>query len=385
MAPRDTVNTAFRTPIGNFYYTMMPFGLKNVGAMYQRAMTAIFHNMMHRELEDYVDDIVIKSKTRESHARTLKKVFERCRHYKLCMNPLKCAFGVTTRKFLVFLVHQKGIDVDPLKVKAIVTMKPLTSVKELKSFIGKLSYIRRFILRLAAAIAPFTPLLKKGVKFQWSNEHQLAFRKLQEMITNLPTVRSPMPSMPLRLYLASNDKAVGTLITQEVENGIEQLIYYVSRALRNTKTRYPSVERTSLSLIYATQKLQHYLLAYTVHLMTKSNPIRTLLQRPVLLGRLAQWLLQLSEYDMVSFMPRAVKGQAIANLLAQFPREDISQITDEMLGEVAEVACLEENKCLWEMTFDGSSISIGGGARIVLVNRGKRGYIHVFQVRLSLL
>ena len=119
--------------------------------------------------------------------------------------------------------------------------------------------------------------------------------------------------------------------------------------------------------------------------MTKSNPIRTLLQRPVLLGRLAQWLLQLSEYDMVSVMPRVVKGQAIANLLAQFPREDISQITDEMLGEVAEVACLEENKCLWEMTFDGSSISIGGGARIVLVNRGKQGYIHVFQVRLSLL
>ena len=128
------------------------------------------------------------------------------------MNPLKRTFGVTAGKFLGFLVHQKGINVDPLKVKAIVTIKPPTSVKELKSFIGKLSYIRRFIPGLAATITPFTPLLKKGVKFQWSNEQQLAFRKLQEMMTGLPTVRSPTPSVPLRLYLASNDKVVGALI-----------------------------------------------------------------------------------------------------------------------------------------------------------------------------
>ena len=134
------------------------------------------------------------------------------------------------------------------------------------------------------------------------------------------------------------------------------------------KTPYLRVEHSCLSLIYVAQKLQHYLLAHMVHLMTKSNLIRTLLQRPVLLGRLVQWLLQISEYDMVSVMPKAVKGQAIAELLAQFPKEDISQIMDEVPGEVAEVACLEENKCLWEMTFDGSFISTSGGASIVLAN-----------------
>ena len=82
------------------------------------------------------------------------------------MNPLKCAFRVTVRKFLGFLVHQKGINLNPLKVKAIVMLKPLTSVKELKSFIGKLSYIWRFILGLGATITPFTSLLKKGMKFR---------------------------------------------------------------------------------------------------------------------------------------------------------------------------------------------------------------------------
>ena len=106
MLPKEAAKTAFRTPIGNFYYTVMPFGLKNAGATYQRAMTTIFHDMMHKEIEDYVDDIVEKSKARENHFDVLRKVFERCRIYKLCTNPLKCAFGVSVGKFLGFLVHQ---------------------------------------------------------------------------------------------------------------------------------------------------------------------------------------------------------------------------------------------------------------------------------------
>ena len=139
MAPKDAEKTAFRTPISNFYYTVMLFGLKNAGAIYQQIMTAIFHDMMHQELEDYVDDIIVKSKKREEHVRVLKKVFKRCRTFKLRVNPLKCAFGVSSRKSLGFLVHSRGIDVDPTKTTAIATMKPLAIVKELKSFMGKVS------------------------------------------------------------------------------------------------------------------------------------------------------------------------------------------------------------------------------------------------------
>uniref|UniRef100_A0A2N9FQL4 RNase H type-1 domain-containing protein n=1 Tax=Fagus sylvatica TaxID=28930 RepID=A0A2N9FQL4_FAGSY len=120
MSTKDAEKTAFRTPIGNFYYTVMPFGLKNVGATYQRTMTAMFHDMMHKEIEDYVDDIVVKSKKREDHLGILKKS-----------------------------VHNRGIDVDPAKASAIATMKAPTSHKELKSFLGRLSYIRRFIPELA--------------------------------------------------------------------------------------------------------------------------------------------------------------------------------------------------------------------------------------------
>ena len=93
VSTKDAEKTAFRTPIGNFYYTVMSSSLKNIGATYQRTMTAMFHDMMHQEIEDYVDDIVVKSKKREDHLETLRKVFDRCWLYQLKMNPLKCALG----------------------------------------------------------------------------------------------------------------------------------------------------------------------------------------------------------------------------------------------------------------------------------------------------
>ena len=167
MAPKDAEKTAFKTPMGNFYYTVMPFGLKNAGATYQRAMTDIFHDMMHQVLEDYVDDIVVKSKGRKEHFSVLKRVFERCRAFKLRMNPLKCAFEVSSVKFMGFLVHSRGIDVDSAKAMTIVTMRPSATIKELKSFLGKVSYIQRFIPRLASITSAFTKLLNKGQSFKW--------------------------------------------------------------------------------------------------------------------------------------------------------------------------------------------------------------------------
>ena len=148
----------------------MPFGLKNTGAIYHRTMTTIFHDMMHREMEDYVDDIVVKSKTRAGHFQILEQVFERSRKYKLCMNPMKCAFRVSTRKFLGFLIHHRGISVDLVKATVIATIRRPTTVKELKSFLGRVSYIRRFVPGLASVTSSLSKLLKKGVEFTWGTK-----------------------------------------------------------------------------------------------------------------------------------------------------------------------------------------------------------------------
>uniref|UniRef100_A0A2N9GEB1 Integrase catalytic domain-containing protein n=1 Tax=Fagus sylvatica TaxID=28930 RepID=A0A2N9GEB1_FAGSY len=329
MSPRDAEKTAFRTPIGNFYYTVMPFGLKNAGATYQRTMTAMFHDMMHCEIEDYVNDIVVKSKTRGDHFGILKKVFERCRLYKLKMNPIKCAFGVLASKFLGFLVHQRGIDVDPARASTIATMKPPTTHKELKSFLGKLSYIRRFIPGLAAVTSTFAPLLKKGAPFHWSTECREAFEKVQDIMTKLPTVCAPILGKPLRLYLASNSQAIGALIAQEDNNGVEQPIYYVSRTVKDAESRYSGAERSCLALIYASQRLRHYFLSSQE-------------------------------------MPTAIKSQAIADLLAQFPGEDNSSISDEVPREINEVFLTGLADSIWTLKFDGSSTATSAGAGIVL-------------------
>ena len=121
----------------------------------------------------------LSQKKRGEHFYVLRKVFERRRAFKLRMNPLKCAFVVSSRKFLGFLVHSKGIDVDPAKATAIATMRPLAMVKELKSFLGKVSYIRRFIPGLASIMLAFTKLLKKGQSFEWGEVQQMAFKRLQ--------------------------------------------------------------------------------------------------------------------------------------------------------------------------------------------------------------
>ena len=113
-----------------------PFGLKNAGATYQRAMTALFHDMMHQELEVYVDDMIKKSKRTSEHLTDLKKLFDRLRKYQLKLNPAKCAFGVPSGKLLWFMVSQHDIEIDPGKIKSITEMLTPTKENEIRGFLG---------------------------------------------------------------------------------------------------------------------------------------------------------------------------------------------------------------------------------------------------------
>ena len=250
-------------------------------------MTAIFHYMIHRELEDYVDYIVVKSRRREDHVKVLRKVFERFRVFKLRMNLLKCAFGVSAGKFLGFLVHNRRIDMDSAKTITIATMKPPAMAKELKSFLRKVSYIRRFILGLVSITSTFAKLLKKRQSFKCGEAQQTTFRRLQQIMTNLPTMQAPIRKKPLLLYLASSPHAIGALIAQKDGGGIEQLVYYASHALKDVETRYPRVEKACLVIVHASQRLRHYFLAYKICLMMKSQAIKALLRQPILSGRIS--------------------------------------------------------------------------------------------------
>ena len=135
--------------------------------------------------------------------------------------------------------------------------------------------------------------------------------------------------------MATNSYAIGVSIAQKDGGGVEQPVYYISRALKDVETRYLRAEMACLAIVYASQRLRHYFLAYEVWLITKSHAIEALLQQPILSGRISQWLLQLSQYDLRIGTPRVVKSQTIANLLAQFPGEEEFSLDDEVPGEVA--------------------------------------------------
>ena len=136
MVPKDMTKTTFTTEWGIYYCTVMPFGLKNDRATYQKMATTLLHDMMHNEVEVYVDDMIVKSKDRGSHTINLRKFFEWIKEYRLRLNPQKCTFGVIARKLLGFLVSDKWIEVDPSKIKAILEMPPPKSEKEIRGFLG---------------------------------------------------------------------------------------------------------------------------------------------------------------------------------------------------------------------------------------------------------
>ncbi|OMO50172.1 reverse transcriptase [Corchorus capsularis] len=182
MAPEDMEKTAFVTAWGVFYYRVMPFGLKNAGATYQRVMVALFHDMMHKEIEVYVDDMIAKARTPKEHKENLRKLFERLREVQLKLNPNKCTFGAISGKLLGFVVSKKGIEVDPDKIQAIQGLPPPQTQKEVKGFLGRLNYIGRLISQLTAKCDPIFKLLWKKNPGERNEECQADFEKIKEYL-----------------------------------------------------------------------------------------------------------------------------------------------------------------------------------------------------------
>ncbi|KAG8480517.1 hypothetical protein CXB51_024611 [Gossypium anomalum] len=236
MHPEDMEKTTFVTMWGTFCYKVMPFGLKNAGATYQRAMVTLFHDMMHKEIEFYVDDMIAKSKTENEHVQVLRKLFLRLRKFQLKLNPAKCTFGARSGKLLGFVVSEKGIEIDPDKVKAIQELPPPRTQKEVRGFLGRLNYIARFISQLTDKCDLIFRLLRKHNPGVWDEECQKTFDKVKHYLSNAPVLMPPCPDKPLILYLAVFENSMGCVLGQHDETGRkEKAIYYLTRNLLNVK------------------------------------------------------------------------------------------------------------------------------------------------------
>ena len=221
MSPEDMEKTSFITEWGTYCYRVMPFGLKTAGATYQRTATTLFHDMMHRDVEVYVDDMIVKSRDRADLLAALQRFFERIRQFGLRLNPKKCTFEVTSRKLLGHIVSERGIEVDPEKIKAILNMPAPRTEKEIRGFLGRLQYISRFIARLTDICEPIFHLLRKNQPTVWNNDCQLAFEKIKKCLLSPPVLVPPTSGQPLLQYLSVSDIALGCMLAQLDDSGKE--------------------------------------------------------------------------------------------------------------------------------------------------------------------
>nr|XP_023887399.1 uncharacterized protein LOC111999501 [Quercus suber] len=270
--------------------------------------------MIGRNVEVYVDDMLVKSLDEGSHLDDLQETFETLRRYKMKLNPSKCAFGVSSGKFLGFMVSERGIEANPDKIQAILDMEPPKNIKEVQSLTGRVAALNRFVSKATDKCLPFFKILRKV--FEWTDDCQRAFQDLKQYLTTAPLLSPSVLGEELYLYLAVSPHAVSSALIRE-EGKVQKPVYYTSRALRGAEGRYPLIEKLAFALITASRKLRHYFQGHVINVMT-DHPLKKAINKLEAAGRLIQWAVELSEFD-VRYRPRnAIKAQALADFIAEF-------------------------------------------------------------------
>ena len=353
MDPNDQEKTSFVTAQGTYCYRVMPFGLKNAGATYQRLVNRIFQKQIGTIMEVYIDDMLVKSITAGLHIAHLSETFQILRDYNMKLNPAKCAFGVLAGKFLGFIVNHRGIEANPDKIKALLDMPSPSGIKEVQRLTGRIAALSRFVSRASDKCQPFFQVLKKA--FQWDEKCEEAFMALKKYLSSPPILVSPIEGELLTLYLAVSDFSTSAILVRDRER-VQHPVYYCSRALRGAEERYPRMEKLILALVTAARKLRPYFQAHTIEVPTE-YPMKQVLHKPEVSGRLMKWAIELSEFG-IRYKPKtAIKGQILADFIMEFAPVGLPEPTQS-----------EDDLPIWKLSIDGASNAQGSGAGLILTS-----------------
>ena len=286
-------------------------------------------------MEVYIDDMLVKSTTTELHIDHLSEAFQILRKYNMKLNPTKCAFGVSARKFLGFIVNHRGIEENPDKIKAVLDMPSPSGIKEVQRLTGWIAALSRFVSKASDKCQPFFQVLRKA--FQWDMKCEEAFSALKTYLSSPPLLVSPIEGELLTLYLAVSDFSTNAVLVRDKDR-VQYPVYYYSRALRGAEERYPRMEKLILALVIATQKLRPYFQAHTIEVPTE-YPMKQVLHKPETSGRQMKWAIEMSEFD-IRYKPKtAIKGQILADFIMEFtsaePTENTQAPTDLPIWKIS--------------------------------------------------
>ncbi|GAU41925.1 hypothetical protein TSUD_25660 [Trifolium subterraneum] len=295
MAVADRTKTAFMTESGNYYYNVMPFGLKNDGATYQRMMNKVFRGEIGDMIEVYMDDMIVKSHEEVDHTIHLQKVFEQARKVNMRFNPEKCTFGIRAGKFLGFYLTERGIEANPDKCRAFTEFPTPNDKNSIQTLNGMPTALSRFVAKSAQHALPLFKLLRKESAFEWTEECEQALQHLKKALSEPPVLSRPEVGEVLYLYLAVASEAVnGTLIRETLEG--QKPVYFTSNALQGPELRYQRIEKVALALVTAARRLRYYFLAHTIVVRT-DQPIKKALKAQVLVDFVAEMTCSPSSTD----------------------------------------------------------------------------------------
>nr|KYP55078.1 Retrovirus-related Pol polyprotein from transposon 297 family [Cajanus cajan] len=345
---QDEEKIAFITETANYCYRVMPFGLKNAGATYQRLMNKIFSDHIGRSMEVYVDDMVVKSGDVSAHAQDLTEVFQALRHHQMRLNLEKCVFGVSGGKFLGFMLSNRGIEANPDKCQAILDMKSPGNLKEVQKLADQLTSLSRFLPCLAEIAKPILLFFKKAERVKCATECEISFQKFKERLGTPPILSKPVANLDMIVYLAVSGTSISVVIIQEKQDE-QQLVYFISRTLQDVERRYQLIEKVALGLIYTARRLRQYFQSHKIVVRTDC-PNARVLRKPEIVGRMMAWSVELLEFD-ITFEPRGpIKSQHLADF--------VNALTP--LGRFEDAP--------WTMHVDGSSDTQGSGTGIILAS-----------------
>ncbi|KAK3529642.1 hypothetical protein QTP70_032519 [Hemibagrus guttatus] len=265
MAEDARPKTVFVSHCGLFQIRVLPFGLCNAPATFQRLMNSVLAGLIYRSCAVYLDDIVVASPTFKQHLDDLREVFSRIKSAGLTIKLAKCQFCRSEITFLGYCICSSGILLEHDKVKAVTDFKTPVNVKQVRQSLGLTGYYRRFIKDYACHAEPLFALTKNDVPFVWDSACQDAMDLLKGKLTSAPVLSFPDFTLPFFIHCDACDMGLGAALMQRDQNGRDVVVVYASRALHKSEKPYSTPEKECLAIIWALEHFRPYVEGFPCH------------------------------------------------------------------------------------------------------------------------